>query len=101
MAKGGYPRSGMLNNNRLLCKSRYKEAIRKAKCTAVECVNVKLIDDLIDNDQKNFWKRFNSNFRKRVPQNLVFSNSSSVQDTCHGFGSHFVNNFADSLLMPV
>ena len=63
--EGDYPRKRVLNDNRLLCKKRYKCAVREAKRNAGKKVNDKLIKDLVTNDQKSFWKHCNVNFNQK------------------------------------
>ena len=55
--EGGCLRSGPLNDNRLLCKKRYKLAIRETKRNAGKNIDSKLADSLIVNDQKIILER--------------------------------------------
>ena len=90
--EGGSPRNGVLNDNRLLCKKRYKCAIREAKRNAGKKVNDKLIKDLVTNDQKSFWKHWKVNFNQKVSSKRVIENLSDNRDISQGFGDYFKNN---------
>ena len=56
----GRPRYGILNNYRLLCKSRYRKAIRLARVNFEKGVCDKLADKLLLGDVKSFWGRWNT-----------------------------------------
>jgi hypothetical protein len=92
----GSPRNGPLNDNRLLCKQRYKHAMREAKRNAVKKVNNKLVNDLLINDLKSFWKFWNAKFSNHIPSKRIIGDLSNSVDICQGFAEQFKTNFVDS-----
>ena len=94
--EGGCLRSGSLNDNRLLYKQCYKLAIREAKQNAGKNFDSKLVDSLIVNDQKSFWKEWNANFNHHVLSRQTVENISNSHDICKGFAEYFRSNFVDS-----
>ena len=50
----GRPRYGILNDDRLLCKSSYKRAIRLVRVNFEKSVSDKLTDNLLQGDVKGF-----------------------------------------------
>ena len=58
----GRPRVGFVNDNRLLCKARYKKALRLARSNFEQTISNKLIKNLLQGDSKPFWSKWNSLF---------------------------------------
>ena len=56
------PRSGDINNNRVRCKLRYKNAIKETAATADSTFNDKLFDHLCKKDNISFWKAWRKRF---------------------------------------
>ncbi len=94
--ESGSPRNGPVNDNRLLCKQRYKCAIREAKRNSGKKVNNKLVNDIVNNDQKSFWKLWNSKFNPKLHSKRLIENLSDNDKISQGFGDYFKHNFIDS-----
>jgi len=69
----GRPRNGLINDERLTCKCRYKQAIKAAMEDSNKAFNDELFDHLCQKDDVSFWKsrrkRFCSNNLK--PTNVL------------------------------
>ena len=53
----GRPRAGVINDNRLLCKSKYKKASHVARVTFAHSLTNKLTNKLLGGDTKAFWAK--------------------------------------------
>ena len=58
----GRPRSGDVNNNRIRCKMRYKNAIKEAAASADSIFNDTLYEHLCKKDNVGFWKEWRKRF---------------------------------------
>jgi hypothetical protein len=92
----GRPRSGLSNDNRLLCKARYKHVIRAARCNFEHKLSNKLTSRLLEGNSKSFWSLWNSEFGAKCCDNVVINGISDASGIAQGFANHFANNFCDS-----
>jgi hypothetical protein len=91
----GRPRVGQLNNVRLACKARYKQAIRVARAANERKTNERLVRSLLDCDSKGFWKGWKKQYSPKSTVTMI-SGCASDKDICEGFCSTFKKNFKDS-----
>jgi hypothetical protein len=92
----GRPRFGVFNDNRLLCKSRYKKALRDARTNFEHCLTSKLASKLLCGDAKAFWAKWNAQFGLTKNVNSCIAGMSKVSDIADGFAHYFESNFYDS-----
>ncbi len=92
----GRPRHGVLNDNRLLCKSRYKKALRNARVSFAHKLSEKLANKLLHRDVKSFWSNWNA--KLGLSKNVYASIDGNIKpnDIACGFANHFEQNFYDS-----
>jgi len=58
----GRPCSGGINEERLQCKYRYKQAIKTARQECDRLLNDNLFEQLCKKDEVNFWKAWRKRF---------------------------------------
>jgi hypothetical protein len=92
----GRPRFGAVNDNRLLCKSRYKHAFRLARRNFERSVSDKLAAKLLNGDSKSFWAEWNAKFVASKNANYEISGITSPDVISQGFAKYFSVNFCDS-----
>jgi hypothetical protein len=92
----GRPHLGIVNDNRLLCKSRYKRALRLARNSFKHSLNSKFIEKLLHNDVKGFWSKWNAEFGQHKLDSNCLAGHCNAQDISQGFAEYFASNFYDS-----
>ena len=93
----GRPHQGIINDNRLLCKSRFKKAIRLARCKFDWSVNNSLADGLLHDDYKSFWAKWHSAFSLAKVNSVNFSAYNCVADVAQEFANCFERTFMTQL----
>ena len=58
----GCPRNGLVNDERLRCKYKYKQAIKDAAFNAEQSLNDELFNHLCTKDNLSFWKEWRKRF---------------------------------------
>jgi hypothetical protein len=94
--QAGRPHTGVYNDNRLLCKTRYKRAIRLSREEFGRNLSEKMALDLLKNDQKAFWYKWNNQFHACGYNISCISGCSNPTDIAEGFANSFGNNFTES-----
>jgi exonuclease III len=92
----GRPKSGFANDNRLMCKYRYKRAIRVARYNFEHNLSNKLADKLLKGDSRSFWSIWNAEFGNSKFVNASIGGICDDAKIAQGFADSFSNNFYDS-----
>ena len=91
----GRPHQGIINDNRLLCKSRFKKAIRQARCNFDWSVNNSMADKLVHGDYKSFMAKWHSVLSSAKVNSVNFSAYNCVADVTQELANCFEKNFYD------
>ena len=92
----GRPRYGILNDNRLLCKSKYKRAIRLARVKFEKEVSDKLANKLLQGDVKGFGGKWNTVWGVASNQNASIEGNTDPTVIANEFAHYFAGNFVNS-----
>ena len=76
----GRPRQGIINDSRLLCRYRFKKAIRQAWCNFDWPVKNSLADELLHGDYKSFWAKWHSVFSSAKVNSVNFFAYNCIAD---------------------
>lgn len=88
----GKPRSGEVNEARLRCKYRYKQAIRDAAREEDASFNDSLLQDLTENDSVKFWKRWRKRYcSARLKPTGVLNGKKGDENILAEFTAHYKN----------
>ena len=86
----GRPRSGDVNNNRIRCKLKYKNAIKEAAANADSAFNDGLYEKLCKKDNVAFWKAWRKRFCTRnLKSASVVNGSTGDENIRHEFSRYF------------
>ena len=92
----GRPKYGILNDNRLLYKSRYERAIRLAKVNFEKGVSDKLADELLQCDVMGFWSDWNTVLKVASNHDASIEGNTDptviANESAHYFAGNFVNS---------
>jgi Reverse transcriptase (RNA-dependent DNA polymerase) len=92
----GRPRTGVVNDNRLVCKSRYKAGIRRARKEFGKQLSDKMTTKLLSGDSKSFWTLWNSHFHHSSVNSTCISGIANDDDIVQGFMQTFSHNCFES-----
>ena len=92
----GRPRFGVVNDNRLLCKARYKQAFRLARRNFENNVSDRLALKLLHGNSKSFWAEWKAKFGSTKVSNVEVGGNVSPDMVAQGFADYFKGNYCDS-----
>ena len=82
----GRPRCGLINDERLKCKYRYKQAIKTAMQDSDKAFNDDLFDHLCQKDDVSFWKSWRKRFcSNNLKPTTVLNGVSGTKNVLHEF----------------
>ena len=85
----GRPPLGTIQQIRLSCKARYKLAVRNAYNNFEDKVNDDLCRHFMTKKMPEFWKTWNSKFRKNVSKQVIINGHTDDLGIANEFASHF------------
>ena len=86
----GCPRSGMVNNNRLQCKYKYKMAIKNAIRDADTVFNEDLFDHFCSKDDESFWRAWRKRYcSSSVKTANIVNGKTGNREICTEFTEQF------------
>jgi len=91
----GCPRSGMVNNNRLQCKYKYKMAIKNAIRDADTVFNEDLFDHFCSKDDESFWRAWRKRYcSSSVKTANIVNGKTGNREICTEFTEQFQSVFS-------
>lgn len=76
--------------NRLLCKARYKKALRAAKANFNHSVSNNLVSKQMLGDSKAFWAKWNTVFGARKITNATVGGRCKPDEIAQGFADYLL-----------
>ena len=87
----GRPMSGELYDRKRVCKAQYRRSLRHHQREVTCSISNDLHDCLVQKDVSNFWKTWNSKFKRHKPQSPSVGGFTRKTDIANAFADNFAS----------
>lgn len=87
----GRPMSGEVYDRKRVCKAQYRRSLRLHQREATCSISNDLHDCLVQKDVSNFWKTWNSKFKRHKSQNASVGGFTKNTDIANAFADNFAS----------